>query len=145
MSKFNKIFEARGGSSNSVNESDGKISEKTEEKNPPKKSKSAGSAGKKSNDGVKSVKTPQKREQTLKTTAEAAPHTSGSTLQTGNRKRGRPQAKRSDPNYLGFTTYIRRDTHLNAKIALLQEGKGRELSELVETLLTDWLKSKKTS
>lgn len=57
------------------------------------------------------------------------------------RRRGRPSGKRSDPDYVGFTTYIRRDTHHEVKVALLQEKKGRELSELVEDLLTQWLKS----
>ena len=58
------------------------------------------------------------------------------------RRRGRPSGKRSDPDYVGFTTYIRRDTHHDVKLALLQEKQGRELSELVEELLTDWLKSR---
>ncbi len=57
------------------------------------------------------------------------------------RRRGRPSGKRSDPDYVGFTTYIRKDTHHDVKLALLQEKKGRELSELVEELLSGWLKS----
>jgi hypothetical protein len=59
-----------------------------------------------------------------------------------SRKRGRPSGKRSDPDYVGFTTYIRKDTHHEVKLALLQEKEGRELSELVEELLTGWLKSR---
>jgi hypothetical protein len=59
-----------------------------------------------------------------------------------NTKRGRPPAKRSDPNFVGLTTYVRRDTHMRAKIALLQEGKGRELSQLVEDLIYSWLNKK---
>jgi len=59
-----------------------------------------------------------------------------------SRRRGRPSGKRSDPDYVGFTTYIRKDTHHDVKLALLQEKEGRELSELVEELLTNWLKSK---
>lgn len=59
-----------------------------------------------------------------------------------SRRRGRPSGKRSDPDYVGFTTYIRKDTHHDVKLALLQEKEGRELSELVEQLLADWLKSK---
>lgn len=59
-----------------------------------------------------------------------------------NPKRGRPTAKRSDPDFVGLTTYVRRDTHTRAKIALLQEGKGRELSELVEDLIYNWLSKK---
>lgn len=57
-------------------------------------------------------------------------------------RRGRPSGKRSDPDYVGFTTYIRKDTHRKAKIALLEQGDGRELSELVEELLAQWLRSK---
>lgn len=60
----------------------------------------------------------------------------------GKRRRGRPHGKRSDPDYVGFTTYIRKDTHHEVKVALLQEKKGRELSVLVEELLVDWLKSR---
>jgi hypothetical protein len=56
-------------------------------------------------------------------------------------RRGRPSGKRSDPDFVGFTTYIRKDTHRKAKIALLEEGDGRELSELVEELISHWLKS----
>jgi hypothetical protein len=57
-------------------------------------------------------------------------------------RRGRPSGKRSDPDYVGFTTYIRKETHRKAKIALLEKEDGRELSELVEELITEWLKSK---
>lgn len=56
-------------------------------------------------------------------------------------RRGRPSGKRSDPDYVGFTTYIRKETHRNVKRALLDEPDERELSELVEDLLVDWLKS----
>jgi hypothetical protein len=56
-------------------------------------------------------------------------------------RRGRPNGKRSDPRYVGFTTYIQRETHMAVKIALLQERKGRELSELVEHLLDEWVKA----
>lgn len=134
MSKFNKIFEARGDGS-------GKNSENTEEsadkKKPSKHSKSTASSGEKSADSEKN------RKPVIK--AQSFEQSDSADMQQTAKKRGRPQAKRSDPSYLGFTTYIRRDTHLNAKIALLQEGKGRELSELVETLLADWLKSKSNS
>jgi hypothetical protein len=54
--------------------------------------------------------------------------------------RGRPPAKRSDPDFVQTTAYIRRDTHRDVKIALLNEGKGREYSEVVEELLAAWLK-----
>lgn len=57
------------------------------------------------------------------------------------RKRGRPPGKRSNPEFDQITAYIRRNTHRAVKIALLQEGQGREFSELVEELLAKWLKS----
>lgn len=55
---------------------------------------------------------------------------------------GRPRGKRSDPNFDQVTAYIRKDTHQGAKIALLQEGRGREFSELVEDLLAEWLQAR---
>jgi hypothetical protein len=57
-------------------------------------------------------------------------------------RRGRPAGKRSDPDYEQTTAYIRKDTHKDVKIALLQEGQGKEFSELVEELLSGWLKTR---
>jgi hypothetical protein len=54
-------------------------------------------------------------------------------------RRGRPAGKRSDPDYEQVTAYIRKHTHKDVKIALLQEGQGREFSELIEELLSGWL------
>ena len=59
------------------------------------------------------------------------------------RRRGRPTGKRSDPDFEQTTAYIRKETHRKVKIALLQEGEGREYSELVEDLLSEWLKTQK--
>jgi hypothetical protein len=56
---------------------------------------------------------------------------------------GRPRGKRSDPEFVQTTAHIRRETHRAVKIALLQEGQGREFSELVEELLGNWLRSQK--
>jgi hypothetical protein len=50
----------------------------------------------------------------------------------------RPLAKSADPAYVKFTTYIRKSTHLGVKTRLVSEGK--ELSDLVEELLSNWLK-----
>ena len=59
------------------------------------------------------------------------------------KRRGRPTAKRSDPLFVQTSPYIRKATLQSVKLALLQEGQGREYSELVEELLSDWLKSRK--
>lgn len=50
------------------------------------------------------------------------------------RKRG----KSADPDYVKLTSYIRKDTHLQVKKKLLDEDK--EISELVEELMVEWLK-----
>lgn len=47
-------------------------------------------------------------------------------------------AKSTDPEYVKFTTYIRKTTHRAVKMKALQQE--RELSDLVEQLLADWLK-----
>lgn len=67
-----------------------------------------------------------------------------SASETPVRRAGRPRGKRSDPNYEQVTAYIRKDTHLAVKIALLQEGQGREFSELLQDLLGDFLSTQKS-
>lgn len=51
----------------------------------------------------------------------------------------RKPGKRSDPDFAQVSAWLRKDTHQSVKVALLQEGQGREFSELVEHLLTEWL------
>lgn len=55
---------------------------------------------------------------------------------------GRPRGKRSDEEHVQVTAYIRRDTHLDVKAALLRDQKGRDFSDLVEELMAKWLKSR---
>ena len=59
------------------------------------------------------------------------------------RGRGRPPGKRSDPDYEQVTSYVRRQTYADVKIALIREGRKREFSELVEELLAGWLRAQK--
>jgi len=56
------------------------------------------------------------------------------------RRSGPSAGKRSDSDYKQVSAYIRRDTHFKVKLALLQEG--REFSELVEELLSEWIASR---
>ena len=49
----------------------------------------------------------------------------------------RPLAKSADPAYVKFTTYVRKSTHLGVKTRLV--SKEKELSDLVEELLSNWL------
>ena len=48
--------------------------------------------------------------------------------------------KSADPDFVKLTCYIRKETHLNAKRKLLDRG-GGQLSDLVEELITAWLKT----
>ena len=59
------------------------------------------------------------------------------------KRRGRPPAKHSDPDFVQATAYIRKETHRGVKIELLRSDPPIEFSELVEQLLADWLKTKK--
>lgn len=112
MSKFDKLFEARG-----------------------VKTGSKKASAKKSSAGTKS--SPERKD-----AAEPASVTGQGDAGGNKKRRGRPSGKRTDPNYVGFTTYIRKETHRSVKRALFDDPDERELSELVEDLLTDWLKTK---
>lgn len=59
------------------------------------------------------------------------------------KRRGRPPAKHSDPDFVQATAYIRKETHRGVKIELLRSDPPIEFSELVEQLLADWLNTKK--
>lgn len=131
MSKFDKVFEAR---EDQEKESKKAVVKNNSVKNSAVKSstaknKTSKSAGDNNSSGAESLS-----ETPVETVASESPKP--------EKQRGRPKAKRSDPAFIGFTTYIRKDTHLKVKIALLQEGKGREMSELVEDLLSSWTKNK---
>lgn len=54
--------------------------------------------------------------------------------------KGRPKGKRSNPDYEQVTAYIKRETYRKTKIALLEQDEIADFSELVEDLLTEWLK-----
>jgi hypothetical protein len=59
-------------------------------------------------------------------------------------KRGRPATgKRSDPDWIGRTYYIRKETDLDIEgelYALKRQGIDIDKSELVDSLLAAWLK-----
>jgi hypothetical protein len=62
--------------------------------------------------------------------------------QESNASNSRPLAKSADPAYMKFTTYIRKSTHLGVKTRLV--SKEKELSDLVEELLSKWLKKNRS-
>ena len=60
------------------------------------------------------------------------------------RKRGRPTGKRSNPQYAQVTAYIPRALYDEVKILLIRDG-GKEFSELVAELLSEWLRKRETA
>ncbi len=85
------------------------------------------------------------RQKHLETSPSSPPTQPSST--PSPKKRGRPaKGKRSDPDWIGRTYYIRRETDLDVEAELLQlKRQGHELdkSELVDSLLSAWLKWRK--
>ncbi len=57
----------------------------------------------------------------------------------GPKRMGRPPGKRSNPEYEQVTSYVRRETYQAVQVALIQSGKKRQYSELVQELLEKWL------
>ena len=62
-----------------------------------------------------------------------------------SKKLSRKLGKRSDPNFKQAPAYIKESTHQRVKIALLQQKKYKDFSELVEDLLSQWLEKKESS
>lgn len=59
---------------------------------------------------------------------------------------GRPPGKRSDPDYRQVTGLIRRETHVAVLKQMLDEGRSRDMGELLEELFQrHYLKTKRRS
>jgi hypothetical protein len=57
-----------------------------------------------------------------------------------NNTKSRTPGKRSDPDYTQITAYIRKETH---ETVMRKIYKRQEFSELLEELLTEWMKNTK--
>jgi hypothetical protein len=53
---------------------------------------------------------------------------------------GRPNGKRSSSDYKQVTAYIDLNTYKKVKVRLFEQDEKQEFSELVDSLLKDWLK-----
>jgi hypothetical protein len=72
--------------------------------------------------------------------AEQAPGRAASPLAVETpRGKGRPPGKRSDPDYQPTTVLLRKHTKKTASRLLEDIGTGKDLSELIEQLLTGWI------
>lgn len=56
--------------------------------------------------------------------------------------KGAAKGKSSNSEYKQVLTYLKKDTHRRVRIALLDEAEKRDLSDLVEDLVYEWLNSK---
>ena len=66
-------------------------------------------------------------------------HREGQSETTAAEPSAKAVGKSADPDFVKLTCYIRKETHLNAKRKLLDHG-GGQLSDLVEELITAWVK-----
>lgn len=57
-----------------------------------------------------------------------------------SRGKGRPPGKRSDPDYQPTTVLLRKQTKKMANRLLEDTDTGQDLSELIEQLLTEWIR-----
>lgn len=57
-----------------------------------------------------------------------------------SKKRGRPPGKRSNPGYTQITAYVRTQTINDVKVELIKRGAKKDASELIEELLSAWLR-----
>lgn len=69
---------------------------------------------------------------------QSAPADEAGESANGKRNEAKRLAKSADPSFMKFTTYIKKTTHIGVKTRLV--SKEKELSDLVEELLSNWLK-----
>jgi hypothetical protein len=69
-------------------------------------------------------------------TGDGPPAASAAIVSTG---KGRPLGKRSDPEFSPTTFFVRKDTKRKAARLLEDQDAGKDLSDLVEQLLAQWI------
>ena len=84
---------------------------------------------------------------TLEPSSVGKPHKKTTAIEESSKRRGRPATgKRSDPDWIGRTYYIRRETDFDIEdelIKLKRSGINLDKSELVDFLLAAWVKWRK--
>ena len=68
-----------------------------------------------------------------------APPPSEAPLPSPRRKQAERVGKYRDPNYHHYGVYLRKETHKQAKRRLEDSDSGQDVSELLQTLLEQWL------
>jgi hypothetical protein len=121
MSQFTKLFEA-------IEDKNPKQVEKQNLESKRKK----GSQTKEENPAKKQVK-----KSVVKETSNTPEKTKNNTVSSKNLKKS---GKSSNENFTQVLTYIRKETHKKTKKVLIDDPEERDLSDLVEQLLSEWLK-----
>jgi len=67
---------------------------------------------------------------------------SGIAAPQGQNGKSRAKGKSSNPDYVQISAYVRKDTHKDARKLLLDDEQGRDLSDLMEELLQQWVNSR---
>jgi hypothetical protein len=82
------------------------------------------------------LKKSQVKEPAVQPSIDEPPETIHPSIERG---RGRPRAKSSDPEYQSTTVILRKITKRKAAHLLEDREMGKDLSELIEELLMEWL------
>jgi hypothetical protein len=59
------------------------------------------------------------------------------------RGKGRPPGKRSDPAWKLYSHFLKKQTHREATNILRNEENGRDLSDVLQQLLEEWISQQK--
>jgi len=59
------------------------------------------------------------------------------------RGKGRPPGKRSNPEWKLYSHFLKKQTHREATNILRNEDNGRDLSDVLQQLLDEWLARQK--
>jgi hypothetical protein len=121
MSQFTKLFEA-------IEDKNPKQVEKQNLESKRKK----GSQTKEENPAKKQVK-----KSVVKETSNTPEKTKNNTVSS---KTSKKSGKSSNDDFTQVLTYIRKETHKKTKKVLIDDPEERDLSDLVEQLLSEWLK-----
>ena len=89
-------------------------------------------------DALKELTAPKKKK-TQRKGSPAKKKTSTPLPTVASKQPDKPPAKSRDENYLQTGIYIKKETPIAVKKALLDDTKGRDFSDLVEELLSQWI------
>jgi hypothetical protein len=83
------------------------------------------------------------RDKSAKKKPDASPPPKTAQAQPNANLQKRATGKSRNADYTQVLSYVKKDTHNRVKAALIFDDQQRDLSDLVEELLGEWLKNKK--